>query len=175
MASTSGGGTAQVGLSLPAVGAVVGVPAHIDRAEGVLGPGHLDDDDVPVGGGLHPGPLLRHQVGADGLGVLHPGEEFLQHLLGVQQALDAQGVVAPLLHPQQDDAPVGVGKGGVGLPEALGQPTGGQLGLQTGVFPVGLDPIQRKHGNPLLSKRCGLTLHSVYRSGGGRTRVRKIF
>ena len=62
------------------------------------------------------------------------------------QPLHPQGVVGQLLHPQQDDATVGVGKGGIGLPDAPGQPAGGQLGLQAVVFPVTADLLEVKHG-----------------------------
>ena len=65
---------------------------------------------------------------------------------GSSSPLHPQGVVGQLLHPQQDDTAVGVGKGGIGLPDAPGQPAGGQLGLQAVVFPVTADLLEVKHG-----------------------------
>ena len=53
------------------------------------------------------------QVGADYPRVLEQGGKLVHQLPGLQQPLHPQGVVGQLLHPQQDDATVGVGKGGI--------------------------------------------------------------
>ena len=139
-------GTVVVPVAAAAVGAAGQVAADVDRALVLLGRGHRDGHDIPAVDVENLDVAGGEQVGADHPRVLEQGGKLVHQLPGLQQPLHPQGVVGQLLHPQQDDATVGVGKGGIGLPDAPGQPAGGQLGLQAVVFPVTADLLEVKHG-----------------------------
>ena len=53
-----------------------------------------------------------------------------------------------MVYDEEDDAPQGVGKGGVALPQALRQAPQGQLRLDTVILPVVPDPGKIDHGLP---------------------------
>ncbi len=74
--------------------------------------------------------------------------ELLDEFLRVRQIHRAEGLVSQFLHAQQDDAAVGIGKGGVGLPNALGQAAEGLLGLDAVVLPVLLYLGKINHAAP---------------------------
>ena len=139
-------GTVVVPVAAAAVGAAGQVAADVDRALVPLRRGHRDGHDIPAVDVENLDVAGGEQVGADHPRVLEQGGKLVHQLPGLQQPLHPQGVVGQLLHPQQDDAAVGVGKGGIGLPDAPGQPAGGQLGLQAVVFPVTADLLEVKHG-----------------------------
>lgn len=139
-------GTVVVPVAAAAVGAAGQVAADVDRALVLLRRGHRDGHDIPAVDVENLDVAGGEQVGADHPRVLEQGGKLVHQLPGLQQPLHPQGVVGQLLHPQQDDAAVGVGKGGIGLPDAPGQPAGGQLGLQAVVFPVTADLLEVKHG-----------------------------
>ena len=139
-------GTVVVPVAAAAVGAAGQVAADVDRALVPLRRGHRDGHDIPAVDVENLDVARGEQVGADYPRVLEQGGKLVHQLPGLQQPLHPQGVVGQLLHPQQDDAAVGVGKGGIGLPDAPGQPAGGQLGLQAVVFPVTADLLEVKHG-----------------------------
>lgn len=139
-------GTVVVPVAAAAVGAAGQVAADVDRALVPLRRGHRDGHDIPAVDVENLDVAGGEQVGADHPRVLEQGGKLVHQLPGLQQPLHPQGVVGQLLHPQQDDAAVGVGKGGIGLPDAPGQPAGGQLGLQAVVFPVMADLLEVKHG-----------------------------
>lgn len=139
-------GTVVVPVAAAAVGAAGQVAADVDRALVPLRRGHRDGHDIPAVDVENLDVARGEQVGADYPRVLEQGGKLVHQLPGLQQPLHPQGVVGQLLHPQQDDATVGVGKGGIGLPDAPGQPAGGQLGLQAVVFPVTADLLEVKHG-----------------------------
>ena len=82
------------------------------------------------------------------VGVVDDIPELLDELFRVRQIHRAERLVGQLLHAQQDDAAVGVGKGGVGLPDAPGQAAEGFLGLDAVVLPVLLDFGKVNHGAP---------------------------
>ena len=139
-------GTVGGPVAAAAVGAAGQVAADVDRALVPLRRGHRDGHDIPAVDVENLDVAGGEQVGADHPRVLEQGGKLVHQLPGLQQPLHPQGVVGQLLHPQQDDAAVGVGKGGIGLPDAPGQPAGGQLGLQAVVFPVTADLLEVKHG-----------------------------
>ena len=139
-------GTVVVPVAAAAVGAAGQVAADVDRALVPLRRGHRDGHDIPAVDVENLDVAGGEQVGADHPRVLEQGGKLVHQLPGLQQPLHPQGVVGQLLHPQQDDTAVGVGKGGIGLPDAPGQPAGGQLGLQAVVFPVTADLLEVNHG-----------------------------
>ena len=113
-------GTVVVPVAAAAVGAAGQVAADVDRALVPLRRGHRDGHDIPAVDVENLDVAGGEQVGADHPRVLEQGGKLVHQLPGLQQPLHPQGVVGQLLHPQQDDAAVGVGKGGIGLPDAPG-------------------------------------------------------
>ena len=92
-------------------------------------PVHLLDEHVFRGQDVDAGPL----------GIVDDVPELPDEPLRVRQIHRVEGLVRPLLHAQQNDAAVGVGKGGVSLPDALGEAAQGLLRLDAVVLPVLFD------------------------------------
>ena len=130
-----------VPLPVPAVGPSEGAVSDVHRPLVPVRPGHGDHQDLLSLDGVE-GHILRGQnVGADLGGVLHRGPELGGVPRPVGHAGDVEGLVPVLLHPQEEETADGVGKGGVGLPQAVGEAPGGLLGLDAVVLPVAGDVV----------------------------------
>ena len=139
---------AVVPVSPAAVGPPEGVAVQEDRPVLALGPGDREDHDAAALHGLHRHVLRAQEVGADPLPVPEPGPDGPDVLLRPGQVHRAEALVPPLLHPQEDDAPQGVGEGGIAFPQALRQAPQGQLRLDAVVLPVVPDAAKFDHRRP---------------------------
>ena len=140
-------GAAVVALTVAAVGAKR-VAVHIDRLIGTLCTGDVDDHDVVAVHLLNEHIFGRQHIHAGLVRVVDDVPKLLDEFLRVGQIHRAEGLVCQFLHAQQDDAAVGIGKGGVGLPDTLGQAAEGLLGLDSVILPVLLYLGKVNHAAP---------------------------
>ena len=130
------GGAVIVPLAAPPVSAGKGVGAQIHRPVVAAGTGHMDNHNPVAAALVHPHVGGAQDVGAHPGRVVHDLPELAHQLLRVRQGHRGQGLVLGLDHAQQNQPAEGVGKGGVGLPDAAGQSALGALCLQAVVLPV---------------------------------------
>ena len=88
--------------------------------------------------------LNKHILGGQNIhagliGVIGDVPELLDESGRVWQIYRVQGFICPFFHAQQDNAAVGIGKGGIGFPNAFGQATKSFLRLDAVVLPILLD------------------------------------
>ena len=122
-------GAAIVALTVTAVCAER-ISVHIHRFIGAFRAGNIDDHDM--------------------IGIVDDVPELLDESVRVWQIYRVQGFIRPFFHAQQDNAAVGIGKSGIGFPNALGKPAKGFLGLNTVILPILLDFGKVNHGFPPL-------------------------
>ena len=93
--------------------------------------------------------ILRGQhIHAGLVGIVDHIPKLFDESVRVWEIYGVQGFIRPLLHTQEDDAAISIGKGRIGLPNALGQAAEGLLGLDAVVFPILLDFGKVDHGLP---------------------------
>ena len=99
---------------------------------------HLLDKYILGGQDIHAGLI----------GVIDDIPELLNESVRVGQIYRVQGFIRPFFHSQQDNTAVGIGKGGIGFPNALGQAAEGFLGLNAVILPILLYLGKINHAAP---------------------------
>lgn len=147
-------GTVIVPLAVPAVRAGKGAVPNVHWPLVPLCLGHGDHQNLFARNGVEGDILGLENVGADLGGVLHRLPEQTYIPWTIRDAGDPEGFVPGLLHPQQDQTADGVGKGGIGLPQAVGKAPRGLFGLNAVVLLVPGDVVQINHGPLLIPPRA---------------------
>ena len=100
--------------------------------------------------------VLRPQkIHAHNAGDMKGIPEICRQLLCIRQRDGGKGFRPGIFHhAHEDPAPVGVGEGGIGLPNAAGKTALRLFGLQTVIFPVlfQLAPVQHCHHPSTISR-----------------------
>ncbi len=96
--------------------------------------------------GLHL--LFRENIHADPGRVVESPPKVFHKPLGIQQIQSAEALVGQFLHTQQNHAALGIGEGGIGLPDTLRQAAQGLFRLDPVIFPVILQIVQVQHCTP---------------------------
>ena len=112
-------GAAVVALTISAVGAER-ITVYIDRLVGAFCPGDIDDHDMIAVHLLDKYILGGQDIHAGLIGVIDDVPELLNESVRVGQIYRVQGFIRPFFHSQQDNTAVGIGKGGIGFPNAPG-------------------------------------------------------
>ena len=142
-------GAAIVALTVTAVCAER-ISVHIHRFIGAFRAGNIDDHDMIAVDFLHKYILGGQHIHAGLVGIVDDVPELLDESVRVWQIYRVQGFICPFFHAQQDNAAVGIGKSGIGFPNALGKPAKDFLGLNTVILPILLDFGKVNHGFPPL-------------------------
>ena len=112
-------GAAIVALTVAAVGAER-ISVHIHRFIGAFRAGNIDDHNVVAIYLLDKYILGGQDIHAGLIGVIDDIPELLNESVRVGQIYRVQGFIRPFFHAQQDNTAVGIGKGGIGFPNAPG-------------------------------------------------------
>ena len=142
-------GAAIVALTVTAVCAER-ISVHIHRFIGAFRAGNIDDHDMVAVHLLNKHILGGQNIHTGLIGVIGDVPELLDESVRIGQIYRVQGFVCPFFYSQQDNTAVGIGKGGIGFPNALGKPAEGFLCLNTVVLPILLDFGKVNHGFPPL-------------------------
>ena len=142
-------GATVVALTVAAVGAEW-VAIHINRLIRALCTGNIDDHNAVAIYLLDEYIFGGQDIHTGLVGVIDDIPKLLDESVMVWQIYRVQGFIRPFFHAQQDNAAVGIGKSGIGFPNALGKPAKGFLGLNTVILPILLDFGKVNHGFPPL-------------------------
>ena len=137
--------TAVVALAAAPIG-VAGIVVHVPRLVGAIRAGNPYHNDVVAIHLLHIHVLPGQNVDTDLQGIVDNAPELADQPVRVGQIHGIEGLVRRFDDAQQNDTAQRVGKGGVGLPDALGQAAQRFLGLYAVVFPVLLQAAEVEHG-----------------------------
>ena len=140
-------GAAVVTLSVAAIGAER-VTIYINRLIRALCTGNIDDHNMVAIHLLDKYVLGGQHINAGLIGVIDDVPELLNESVRVGQIYRVQGFIRPFFHSQQDNTAVGIGKGGIGFPNAFGQTAKGLLRLNAVVLPILLDFGKVNHAAP---------------------------
>ena len=113
------------------------VSAYVDGSVLALGTGDIDDEDDRTVKLLRIDFFIGKDIVADFLAVVDNVPELLFHFphFFFCESGGYECAVLLLIGSDEDEAAVGVGKRGIGLPQAVRKPSFGFLGFETVVFP----------------------------------------
>jgi len=140
-------GAAVVTLSVAAIG-TERVTIYINRLIRALCTGNIDDHNVVAIHLLHKYILGGQHIHAGLIRVIDDIPELLDESVRVWQIYRVQGFICPFFHSQQDNTAMGIGKSGIGFPNAPGKPAEGFLGFNAVVLPILLDFGKVNHAAP---------------------------